>query len=37
VVRGELAEADRLFEELLEGRIALDRWPLRQVAPPGSR
>ena len=27
-----LAGADRLWRELLEGRIALDRWPLREAA-----
>ena len=30
VVRDHLTRADRLWQELLEGRIALDRWPLRQ-------
>jgi S-adenosylmethionine synthetase len=32
VVRGHLERADRLWEELLEGRIALDGWPLHRRA-----
>jgi hypothetical protein len=30
VLRDHLARADRLGEELLAGRLALDRWPLRR-------
>jgi S-adenosylmethionine synthetase len=32
VVRDHLARVDRLWQDLLEGRVALDRWPLRRTA-----